>query len=245
MTDRLHFIDLLVLKMELDELSEAELESRVAELSAEQRIQLAELVARMEAERLRAEREPPSIPLLGGVEKFLLWYVSNHYQLHTRNCAIQAYYRYYHALSLRQTRNLRKLIDDDGAYDSLQGSFTRAIKSLKAKGLIETYKVKPSLWFADRGRGPEPATKKDQRYYLGELEVGYGGDERPVRIFNHRCCIRNRLVYRLTLEGLLVATAMKEPGALKGPYDQDRLLRLKAYGFSDSAIRSVMSEREA
>lgn len=246
----------------LEALSEAERESLLADVNPALQNLFGELLALTEAERqtLRAEigkrhleeesfRDEAELPAasydlrLGKVEKFLLWYVSHFYSLHTRNCAIETYYRYYHALSLRRTGNLRKLMNDDPAYNSLQGSFTRAIKSLKAKGLIETFKVKPSLWFADRGRGPEPATKRDERYYLGELEVGYGDAERPVRVFNHRCCVRNRLAYRLTFEGLRVATSMKEAGTLKDPYDEERVLWLRASGISDDVIKSVMSQR--
>ena len=69
--------ELLSLVEELKGLSEAELEPRVAKLSLEQRNQLAELAAALEAEHFfgEDERRPQDKPRLGKIEQFIVVYM--------------------------------------------------------------------------------------------------------------------------------------------------------------------------
>lgn len=77
------------------------------------------------------------------------------------------------------------------------------MQRLETKGLIETFRVRRSRYFADRGRGPEPAEVRSRRLYLREFEVGrsYEGKVVARRIVSHKCCNRYRTVYWLTRTG--------------------------------------------
>jgi hypothetical protein len=140
---------------------------------------------------------------LGKIERFLLLYMISQgiwsYQMHARSCALQAYYRENHGLSLRQKRNVRQVIPLP-EYKSLQVRFTKAMQRLASKGYIETYRVRSARWYADRGRGPEPADWRDGRLYIDGVKV--------IPLYTHVCCRRYRVVYRLTKEGLGKAYAL-------------------------------------
>lgn len=198
---------------ELMGLSETELETRLAELSPEQRNQLVNFAAALEAEHFFGEDERPAQhePRLGKIERFILVYMVRPrysplypgYALHARSCALQSYYREAHGLPGRQTRNVKQLVIDKREYNSLQVRFTKAMQRLETKGLIETFRVRRSRYFADRGRGPEPAEVRSKRLYVGEFEVGrrYKGKVVAEPIVSHKCCNRYRTVYWLTSAG--------------------------------------------
>lgn len=210
--------------LELATLSDAEIESRIEEASPELRSLLAEVIEASREEQLLQKAEPPPPRhdyKLGKIEKFLLVFMVRPgysplypgYELHARSCALQSYYREAYGLSGRQTRNVRQLVPQR-EYNSLQVRFTKAMKRLEAKGLIEIFRVRRSRWFADRGRGPEPADLRADRLYLGKLRVGreYEAGVQARLLQSHKCCSRYSTVYRLSRSGSVRAHEIARRG---------------------------------
>ncbi len=76
------------------------------------------------------------------------------------------------------------------------------MQRLAAKGYIEIYRVRAARWLADRGKGPEPAERRDGGSYIDGVVAR--------TIYAHFCCRRNRVLYRLTAEGRDTAYAISE-----------------------------------
>lgn len=133
---------------------------------------------------------------LGKIERFLLVYMMRpdfppRYSFHARSCAIQAYYREAHGMTLRNKRNVAAVVPPK-EYASLQVRFTKALRTLSQKGLVMTSEFGRRRWVAE---GREDLANKRGQELAQMMRVT------SKLLQAHVCCRRYRVVYCLTRNG--------------------------------------------